>query len=209
MNVLRVVDRSLIDSSNGICCRFRTTPTSKFPLQFVRTLFYDANNFTLSGYSHRNISVVHPLFFCHNKSNKIQIAKIVTNWRLWHLCKYLQITFRYWKTQEDCGPAATWGRGLSVWHGPTPDRHLKASSGKHKAIKMQMQHNPCVSGRPDPPGLEYLLMMSVCQPLWQEECREEKEWGGVWMCVRRCINGRRWEKRCDEVVLGLFTQLCF
>lgn len=101
--------------------------------------------------------------------------------------------------------------GLSVWHGSTPDRHLKASSGKHKAIKMQMQHNPCVSGKPDPPGLEYLLMMSVCQPLWQEECMEEKERGGVWVCVsvRERINGRRWEKRCDRVFLGLFTQLCF
>lgn len=29
---------------------------------------------------------------------------------------------------------------------------------------MHMQHNPLASGKPDPPGPEYLLMTSVCQP---------------------------------------------
>lgn len=40
-----------------------------------------------------------------------------------------------------------------------------------------MQHNLLASEKPDPPGPEYLLMTSVCQPLWREECSESEERG--------------------------------
>lgn len=57
MNVLPVVDSALIGSSNGIFCCFKTNPSSKLSLQFVRILFYDANNFTLCSYSQINILI--------------------------------------------------------------------------------------------------------------------------------------------------------
>lgn len=44
---------------------------------------------------------------------------------------------------------------------------------------MHRQHNLLTSGKPDPPGPEYLLMTSVCHPLWREECSESEERGAA------------------------------
>lgn len=51
---------------------------------------------------------------------------------------------------------------------------------------MHMQHNLLASGKPDPPGPEYLLMTSVCQPHdGRNAGKGRKE---VHVCV--CVDGR-------------------
>lgn len=81
---------------------------------------------------------------------------------------------------------------IGIRNGSSQDLHRNCQLQHALPIKLHMQHKALASEKPDPPGLEYLLMTSVCQPHGEGMQLEGRKQKSRWRETLRVREGAGW-----------------